>query len=85
MGRQEGRQEARGAGGDGEIAGGSGEIVTRAGGQIIPVIRGSPTSRLSVFLCPPLSFLFSSFTRSVASFLMLKVLDRATMPMSAFI
>jgi len=31
---------------DREIAGGSGEIVARAGGQIIPVIRGSPSHRL---------------------------------------
>jgi len=31
---------------DREIAGGSGEIVARTGGQIIPVIRGSPSHRL---------------------------------------
>lgn len=34
---------------DREIAGGSGEIVARAGGQIIPVIRGSPSHRLRSF------------------------------------
>jgi len=39
-GRRWGKKEDR------EIAGGSGEIVARAGGQIIPVIRGSPSRRL---------------------------------------
>lgn len=45
-------KRARGRGAaeeDGEIAGGSGEIVARAGGQIIPVIRGSPSRSLRSF------------------------------------
>lgn len=62
---------------DREIVDGSGEIVTRAGGQIISVRRGSPSYRLY-------SFLSLSLSCSLVSFL-LKVSDRATMSMSAFI
>lgn len=61
--------EGRGGGGaeeaeeDREIAGGSGEIVARAGGQIIPVIRASPSLRF----CLSLSFsFFFIFIRSLA-------------------
>jgi len=46
---------------DREIAGGSGEIVARAGGQIIPVIRGSPSHRLrSLIFSLSLSLSFST-------------------------
>lgn len=61
---------------DRETADGSGEIVTSAGGQIISMIRGS-------VLPPVVCILFSLSLFLVRS--LLKVSNRATMSMSAFI
>ena len=49
---------------DREIAGGSGEIVARAGGQIIPVIRGSPSHRLRSLIFSLSLFLYFLLARS---------------------
>ena len=52
---------------DREIAGGSGEIVARAGGQIIPVIRGSPSHRLRSLLFSLSLFLSTSCSLALPS------------------
>lgn len=71
------------------IAGGSGEIITRASGQIIPAIRGDPSPsplRCLRISCLSFAVLFASFSLSLSFSCFSSAQGyRATTPMSAFI